>query len=267
MFQRSILVGLVALIILSVSISVAIGNTVPVAGASNFGFEGQAQCPKVTIYSPDTVQAGGSLTFTANVSGGDKNVSPTYNWSISAGTISSGQGTSAITVDTNEAGGMTITATVELGGYDRTCSAVASSTTSVEKKAEAKKITDYGYSATASENERNMLDNFAIELQNDPTSKGYIIAYGSTTVTAVKVKAWTTRALNHLVKTRKMDAGRFTVVDGGNRKTAITELWLAPNGAPAPEAKPDAAATTPATKSATPKAAPKTSKPANKKSL
>ncbi len=46
------------------------------------------------------------ITFTAAV--GDAGaLSLTYNWSVSAGTISSGQGTSAITVDTTGVGGST----------------------------------------------------------------------------------------------------------------------------------------------------------------
>ena len=80
-------------------------------------------CPTVSVSCPDTGTVGQPVTFTANVSGGDANVTATYNWTVSAGTISSGQGTSSITVDTTGvAGGSTITATVDVGGYDRSCS-------------------------------------------------------------------------------------------------------------------------------------------------
>ena len=88
----------------------------------------QANCPTVRTSCPDSVKVGEELTFTANVSGGDQNVTPTYNWTVSAGSISSGQGTSTIIVETQEAGGMTITATVDVGGYSRECSTAHSCT-------------------------------------------------------------------------------------------------------------------------------------------
>ncbi|MEI9850992.1 MAG: hypothetical protein WDN24_09215 [Sphingomonas sp.] len=48
----------------------------------------------------------------------------TFSWSISAGTISAGQGTGNILVDADE--GTTVTATVEVGGLPSECSSVAS---------------------------------------------------------------------------------------------------------------------------------------------
>jgi anthranilate phosphoribosyltransferase len=100
--------------------------------------EKKPDCPKVKVHSPDEVKKGDTITFTANVTGGDPDVTPTYNWSISASTIESGQGTSSIVVGTKEVeGNSTITATVELGGYNRECgygSTVNSTTVSILKK-------------------------------------------------------------------------------------------------------------------------------------
>src|SRR5689334_17754102 len=62
--------------------------------------QSQSKCPTTKMTCPDLVKVGEKLTFTANVQGGDQNVTPTYNWAVSAGKISSGQGTSTITVDT-----------------------------------------------------------------------------------------------------------------------------------------------------------------------
>ena len=76
---------------------------------------------KLTIGQP--------VTFTASVTGGPEGFAPTYNWSVSAGTITSGQGTSTITVDTAGLGGQTVTATVSIGGADPTCTATNSCTT------------------------------------------------------------------------------------------------------------------------------------------
>ncbi|MDT5159221.1 MAG: hypothetical protein QOH51_3578, partial [Acidobacteriota bacterium] len=134
-------------------------------------------CPSVSVSCPDTGTIGQPVTFTANVSGGNPNVTPTYNWTVSAGTISSGQGTSSITVDTTGvSGGTTITATVDVGGYDRSCSTSSSCTVNFPLIKTPRKIDEYGNIRFNDEKAR--LDNYAIELQNDPTSQGYLICYG-----------------------------------------------------------------------------------------
>lgn len=91
----------------------------------------ESPCPNVNAIGPESVEAKASITITASVSGGDSNVTPTYNWSISDGLISEGQGTSTITIDSSEATSESITATVDVGGYDRECSTSSSVTVSI----------------------------------------------------------------------------------------------------------------------------------------
>lgn len=108
------------------------------------GFNASAQkqmppgCPTTKVQCPDSVHKGEKLKFTADVKGGDSQVTPTYNWAVSAGQIESGQGTSTIEVSTKEVDeDSTVTATVDLGGYPRECpygSSAASCTTIVAKK-------------------------------------------------------------------------------------------------------------------------------------
>ncbi len=82
-------------------------------------------CPIVEVTGPSellTVES--KLIFKANIRGGDPGVSPTYNWTVSAGVIKEGQGTSVIDVDTSTnilKGAKTITATVSIVGYGRSC--------------------------------------------------------------------------------------------------------------------------------------------------
>ncbi|MBV9492637.1 MAG: hypothetical protein JOZ54_00185, partial [Acidobacteria bacterium] len=96
-------------------------------------------CPKLNVSAPDTVTSGDEIKITANVTGGDKDVTPTYNWSVSAGSIASGQGTSVITIDSKEIeAGSTVTASVDIGGYSPECSLFSSATVNVEKKADKK---------------------------------------------------------------------------------------------------------------------------------
>ncbi|HYJ88673.1 MAG TPA: hypothetical protein VEW46_21585 [Pyrinomonadaceae bacterium] len=189
-------------------------------------------CPTVSVSCPSQVDPGTPITFTASLSG-DANV--TYNWTVSAGTISSGQGTSSITVDTAGLGGQTVTATLELGGLDPACSRTAScSTTVTAPPPPARKFDEYG--DIRFNDEKARLDNFAIQLQNDPGAQGYILAYGNC---AGAAQARADRAKDYLVNTRGIDAGRLVTIDGGCRADLTVELWIVPPGATAPAASTD----------------------------
>jgi hypothetical protein len=194
-------------------------------------------CPTISVSCPDTGTIGQPVTFTANVSGGDANVTPTFNWTVSAGTISSGQGTSSITVDTTGvSGGATITATVDVGGYGRECSTSSSCTVNFPRVAVARKIDEYGNIRFNDEKAR--LDNFAIELQNDPTAQGYLLCYGGRTGRAGEAQRRCDRAKDYLVTTRGLDASRIVTVDGGYREDLTVELWVVPTGATPPAGSP-----------------------------
>jgi PKD domain len=192
-------------------------------------------CPTVTVSCPDTVPVGSPITFTANVSGGDSSVTPTFNWTVSAGTISSGQGTSSIMVDTTGVSG-TVTATVDVGGYGRECSTSNSCTTSLPPEAKARKIDEYGNIRFNDEKAR--LDNFAIELQNDPTAQGYLVCYGGRRGRTGEAQRRCDRAKDYLVTTRGITADRIVTVDGGFREDLTVELWIVPQGATPPPAAP-----------------------------
>ena len=70
------------------------------------------------------------------------------------------------------------------------------------------------------------LDNFAIELQNEPASRGYVVAYGAKN----KFPGWPLRraghALNYLAETRGLDRARISLVNGGLRDDPAFELWV-----------------------------------------
>ena len=185
-------------------------------------------CPSVTVSCPSEVEASQPITFTASVAG-EGAPSPTYNWSVSAGTISSGQGTSTITVDTTNVA-QSVTATVTIGGLDPSCNATASCTTGVKPAPKPPlKFDEYGNIRFNDEKAR--LDNYAIQLQNDPTGTGTIIVYGSCEGEA---QSRGERAKEYLVNTRGIEAGRITVVDGGCRSDLAVQLWIVPQGATAP---------------------------------
>ena len=185
-------------------------------------------CPVVTVSCTDSVDVGSPITFTASVANGSAS---SHNWLVSAGTITSGHGTSTITVDTAGLGGQTVTATVSIGGADPSCTGTtASCTTSVKPPIPvAVKFDEYGNIRFNDEKAR--LDNYAIQLQNEPQSTGVIIAFGSCDAEGTTRG---NRAKDYLVNTRGIDAGRLVVVDGGCMPELKVELWIVPQGATAP---------------------------------
>jgi len=184
-------------------------------------------CPQLNVNCPSEVEDGSPATFTANFRQGTPIVSETYNWTVSAGTITSGQGTSTITVDTKGTGGQTITATVEVGGVDPTCNRTASCSTPVKPPPRPpRKFDEYGNIRFNDEKAR--LDNYAIQLQNEPTSSGAIVGYGSCDAEGM---TRANRAKDYLVNTRGIDASRITVIDGGCLPELQVQLWIVPQGA------------------------------------
>jgi hypothetical protein len=189
-------------------------------------------CPNVSVSCPSDVEEKAPITFTASASSQDPNFSPTYNWSVSAGTITGGQGTSTITVDTTGLGGQTVTATVSIGGAAPECSNTSSCSTAVRPAPKPPvKFDEYGNIKFNDEKAR--LDNYAIQLQNDPGSSGVIIAYGSC---AGEAQTRADRAKDYLVNTRGIEAGRITTIDGGCRSDLNVQLWIVPQGSTPPTA-------------------------------
>jgi PKD-like domain len=86
---------------------------------------GPDACPLIMIDCSPNGCCGPKYTFAVNIQGGDPDREPSFKWSVSAGTITEGQGTSAIEVDAGGAGDKPLTVTVEIGniipeGCDRT---------------------------------------------------------------------------------------------------------------------------------------------------
>lgn len=90
------------------------------------------RCPEITVSCPIGVRPNQPITFQANVSAGDSEMKPTYTWSVTAGRIISGQGTSKITLDISGLGRKSITATVSIGGVDPSCTGNTASCTIVD---------------------------------------------------------------------------------------------------------------------------------------
>lgn len=85
------------------------------------------------------------------------------------------------------------------------------------------------------------LDNYAIEVQNDPAARAVVVVYAA----RHKFPGWPLRrgrfALNYLKDSRGIDAARLSLVNGGLRAEISFELWVVPAGAESPAKAFDAA--------------------------
>jgi hypothetical protein len=204
----------------------------------------KSPCPyPVSISAPDKVMEGEIITFAADVEYGGT-ASLNYNWKITPSTarILTGAGTPTITVDTTGLGGQRIVATLTAddGSSDPSC---AQSAQAVSVVAPVVKI-----SIVASEfdecnnctfdDQKARLDNLAVDLQNDPSKRAYIIAYGGRMSPLGQVEVLMSRSRDYLVTQRQIDASRLTVVNGGFREEDSVELWIVPSGAEPPRATP-----------------------------
>jgi hypothetical protein len=179
-------------------------------------------CPTISVTCPSEVEPNHPVIFSASFTQGAPAISETYRWTVSAGTITNGQTTSSISVDTAGLSGQTITATVEVGGIDPTCIRTASCSTPVKLvPPEPERFDAYGNIRFNDEKAR--LDNFAIQLQNTPDSTGYIVGYGSCNTEGIKRAG---RAKRYLVNIRGLDESRVVTVAGGCLPELQMRLWI-----------------------------------------
>jgi hypothetical protein len=139
-------------------------------------------------------------------------------------------------------GGQRVIATlmVDDGSSDPMCRQTAQSVAVV--KALEKKI-DSSYEFDECNNctfddQKARLDNLGVELQNDPSAKAYVIAYGGRYSPVAQVGVLMKRARDYMVQDRGIDASRLVFVNGGFREKDSVEVWIVPAGAEPPRATP-----------------------------
>lgn len=97
---------------------------------------------------------------------------------------------------------------------------------------QARKLFD-SFKSISSNDEKARLDNFAIELQANPTTTGYIIVYGRRNRPG-EAKKRADRAKQYLLYYRRMDKERLVSLDHCYRTQLEVELWIVQRGASAP---------------------------------
>jgi hypothetical protein len=192
----------------------------------------QPVCPAIEIVCPTYIATGEPLTFSSRYNGGvPANVNPKYNWTVSAGTIMSGQGTDTIRVDTTGLAGQTVRASLSMGGYNLDCSADCAISFPLPK-ASSRKFDEFP--DITRNDEKARLDNFGIELQNDPTATAYVVVYPGRTSKRGEVQHHASRVVDYLVNSRGLDQRRIVTLVGPARDQLYVELWLTPQGATPP---------------------------------
>ena len=204
----------------------------------------KSPCPfPVNISAPQQVSEGEIITYSADVpytGTADLN----YKWKVtpSSARIISGLGSPTLNVDSTGLGGQRITATLvaDDGSSDPAC-AQSAQAVSVVTPREKKVIVSQEFDECNScslDDQKARLDNLAVEMQNDPSTRAYIIAYGGRMSPVNKVEKLMSRAREYLVTQRGIDDSRVVTVNGGFREEDSVELWIVPSGAAAPRATP-----------------------------
>ena len=204
----------------------------------------KSPCPfPVSISAPNQVTEGEIITYTADIAySGDSALKYTWVVNPSSARVISGLGTSTLNVDATGLGGQRIIATLTAddGSSDPAC---AQSAQAVSIIAPIKRVAIVARefdecNNCAFDDQKARLDNLAVELQNDPSTRAYVIAYGGRKSPVGQVEKLMSRAREYLVAQRGIDASRIVVVNGGFREDDSVELWVVPSGASAPQPTP-----------------------------
>jgi len=193
-------------------------------------------CGIVGIDGPAQVAAGPPLVLKVKVTGMTHTTKPQFNWTLSAGTITSGQGTGEISIDTVGLGGFNVTTTVQLSGASLGCNGTASITTHIEPPGVACGGPPFDqYGDIEFDDEKARLDNFAIQLSNEPLATGYIIMSAGQITFENEAMERLDRAKSYIVNVREIDPNRVVTVDCGFAPDLSIKLYIGPLGSPPPE--------------------------------
>jgi hypothetical protein len=184
-------------------------------------------CPGISVFPySDEITAGDTLIITCVAKFIKTDV--TYNWTISAGTIISGQGTARILVNTKEASGMFITATVEIKGLPAKCPNVASASAEVIPGAQLAVKGTF----TNGQELKNAVQQFIAatgfkDTANTGTAFIYLYKAPNTTESAFNIFK---QAIITAFEYNKIPPGQYIIADGGTKNLASYEIYLLARG-------------------------------------
>jgi hypothetical protein len=180
-------------------------------------------CPKFGITGPSVmVAAGDTATYTAHVDSAGPDLR--YQWSISAGEITSGQGTPIITVKQPIVG---VTVTVEIIGLPKGCPNMISEASIGDPNPEPELLQSFSGRIRAKDKAR--YNEIYDRLAADPNGRGVIFLAG----TVPQIKANKKMIVSFVTRLFK-DAPRVIFIDVESQNE-MTEVWFVRAGADDPK--------------------------------
>ena len=189
-------------------------------------------CPTIEIVCPTNIAIDQPLTFTSRASGGTPSIPAVYNWTVSAGSIIEGQGTNTIKVDTTGLAGQTVRAYLTMPGYGSLNCSADCGVSVPGPRIISRKFDEFP--DIQRNDEKARLDNFVIELQNDPSATAYVVIYPGRGSKRGEVQHHAKRIVDYMVGSRGIDQSRIVTLVGSARNELFVELWITPRGATPP---------------------------------
>jgi PKD-like domain len=190
------------------------------------------RCPALKLSGPaKSIQKGDSITFTVDLKGGRGNSNPSYLWTVSAGIITSGQGTPLITVSTDNVDSP-ITVKIEVGNISDCPWLNAKLTVQVRQVQYANNIDQWDWDISEN-SEKARLDSLTSQIQSDPGVRIAIIVYGKCRSSAKMTRDRITQIKNSLTSLQ-VNMRKVVVINGKTKSIPEIEVFIVPDGAPMP---------------------------------
>jgi hypothetical protein len=198
-------------------------------------------CATIDIDGPSEVEPGAELVLRVRITGPVHTTKPEFKWTVSAGTITSGQGATEIIVDTVGLGGQEVTVTAELSGAPPGCKGSVSRSTQIKLAPIACRRPFDEYGDISFEDEKARLDNFAIQISNELLSSGYILMSAGRETFENETGERLARAKSYVTDVREVDPNRVVTLDCGFTPGLRILLSIVPVGAEPPTCSYDTA--------------------------
>lgn len=194
-------------------------------------------CPyNIVVDGPENVIDGDIITFSSRNLVTEGVIPVNYKWTVTGGTITSGLGTSSITVDTRGMGGQVVKAFLDVTDdvFGATCMQKNEVETRVDAQEIPKPLQCDMFESKAFDDDKARFDNCVLRLQENPNSQIYVILYQGTNKGSISVERLQKRTLDYFVKTRGIDPRNIVITKWGTRPRTTVEVWIVPPGAQPP---------------------------------
>lgn len=195
-------------------------------------------CPAVELQTPEGLVLPGGK-FEVRVKGPVPPQIASYNWTVSSGSIESGQGTPAVVAGADGvSGGTHVAVNLEITvreGFPL-CQTTFSETVVIADVPEPVMFDEFSDTATC-EDGNARLDSYFADLNNNPQDQGVIVVYDSPM--PGRSTAWRREQLfRNYIRLRSFDPSRIKLIRGTYRTAATTQFWRVPPGAKEPDVLP-----------------------------